>query len=69
MIDPLYDSLTEAVDHQKKVQKYNKQSKFEGIITVIADRHVPFGLLTKVMYTAGQAEFSKFKFMVVKGGA
>lgn len=67
LVSPLYDSLTSAVDHQKKVQKFNKQSKFEGIITIISDRHVPFSLLTKVMYTAGQAEFSRFKFMVVKG--
>ena len=67
LISPLLDLLNDAVEHQKKVQKFNKNTEFKGIVTIISDRHVPFSLLTKVMYTAGQAEFSKFKFMVVKG--
>ena len=67
LIDPLFEKLTDAVEHQKKVLKYRKDKEFSDIITVIADRHVPFELLSQVMYTAGQAQFAKFKFMVVKG--
>ncbi|MEZ4272880.1 MAG: biopolymer transporter ExbD [Myxococcota bacterium] len=67
LISALYDSLSKSVEHQKRVQQFNKSSKFDGVVTIISDRHVSFSLLTKVMYTAGQAEFSKFKFMVVKG--
>lgn len=68
MIDPLFQKLNDAVDHQKRVYQYRKEKSFEGIVTIVADRHVPFELLSQVMYTAGQATFSKFKFMVVKGG-
>ena len=67
LIDPLFQKLNDAVDHQKRVYSYQKKKEFEGIVTIVADRHVPFQLLSQVMYTAGQATFSKFKFMVVKG--
>jgi len=68
LVDPLFQALQESVDHQKRVASFNSSAEFTGIITVISDRHVPFKLLSQVMYTAGQAQFSKFKFMVVKGG-
>ena len=67
LVDPLFQALQESVDHQKRVASFNSSAEFTGIITVISDRHVPFKLLSQVMYTAGQAQYSKFKFMVVKG--
>lgn len=66
LIQPLLDALADEVEHYKKVAKYNKKSEFKGLMTIICDREVPFNLLTKVMYTAGQAEFSKWKFAVIK---
>lgn len=66
LIDPLFQKLQEAVDHQKRVAKFRKDAKFTEVITLICDRHVPFSLLSQVMYTAGQAQFSKFKFAVIK---
>jgi biopolymer transport protein ExbD len=66
LIDPLFQKLQEAVDHQKRIAKFNKETKFTEVVTIIADRHVPFSLLSQVMYTAGQAQFSKFKFAVIK---
>ena len=68
LIDPLLQKLNDEVEHQKRVYQYQKKKEFEGIVTIVADRHVPFKLLSQVMYTAGQAEYSKFKFMVVKAG-
>jgi len=68
LIDPLFQKLNDAVDHQKRVYSYQAKKEFEGVVTIISDRHVPFELISQVMYTAGQATFSKFKFMVVKGG-
>ncbi len=67
LIDPLFQKLQEEVDHQKRVAKFNKSAGFTEIVTIISDRHVPFSLLSQVMYTAGQATFSKFKFLVVQG--
>lgn len=68
LIDPLYEALQQEVDNQKKVEKFNSAAKFSEIVTIISDRNVPFSLLSKVMYTAGQASFSKFKFAVIKKG-
>ncbi|MEE2959914.1 MAG: biopolymer transporter ExbD [Myxococcota bacterium] len=68
-IDPLGSVLEGDVENQRAVAKFNANSEFTGLLTIICDRHVPFSLLSQVMYTAGQVEFSKFKFLVVKGGA
>jgi biopolymer transport protein ExbD len=67
MIDPLFEALQSAVENQKQIASFNSAAEFSGIITIISDRNVPFSLLSQVMYTAGQAEFNKFKFLVVKG--
>jgi biopolymer transport protein ExbD len=66
LIDPLFARLQETVEQQKKIAAINKKAEFKGIVTIIADRNVPFSLLTQVMYTAGQAQFSKFKFAAIK---
>jgi len=43
----------------------NPAVKFKGICTIVMDEKIPYRLLTEIMYTAGQAEFQKFKFAVV----
>lgn len=65
MIMPLYEKLKDAVAKRKKIAKYNKQ-KFKGMITIVADQDMSFRLLSEIMYTAGQAEFGKFKFAAIK---
>lgn len=65
-IQPLFDSLTEAVNKKKRQQQLLNQ-KYEPVATIIADQTTPYRLVTEVMYTAGQAELSKFKFAVIKG--
>lgn len=69
LIDPLYQKLLDAVDHEKKVARFQKNREFQGILTVIADRDVSYSLIVKVMYTAGQATFGKFKFAVINEDA
>jgi biopolymer transport protein ExbD len=66
-ISPLFDRLTEEVSRQKQMATLRRQD-FEGVTTVVADRTTPYRLLTEVMYTAGQAQLSKFKFAIVKFG-
>ena len=66
LIDPLFQKLQDAVDHQKKIAAVNAKAEFKGIVTIIADRNVPFALLTEVMYTAGQAQYNKFKFAAIR---
>jgi hypothetical protein len=65
-IVPLNKALTDAVEKQRRIAAVNPSAgKSLGICTVIMDSETPFRMLTEVMYTAGQAEFSKFKFLVV----
>ena len=66
LIDPLFQKLQDAVEHQKKIAAVNAKAEFKGIVTIIADRNVPFSLLTEVMYTAGQAQYNKFKFAAIR---
>lgn len=65
MITPLFDGLTEEANHQKQIAKISG-ADFEGMAAVVSDLNTPYRLLLEVMYTAGQAEFGKFKFAVVK---
>ncbi|MEZ4462103.1 MAG: biopolymer transporter ExbD [bacterium] len=64
-IQPLFDELTEAIKKKKRETKLLGQT-YEPTATIIADQGTPYRLLTEVMYTAGQAELSQFKFAVVK---
>ena len=65
MIIPLFDKLTEEMNHQKNIAKMAGH-EFKGLATIVAHKDTPYRLLTEVMYTAGQAEFANFKFAVVK---
>jgi hypothetical protein len=38
------------------------------MVTIIIHGGIHFHLVNKILYTAGQATFKKFKFAVVKGG-
>lgn len=69
MILPLFEKLKEAATKRKKIAKYNKSIKFKGVVMIVGDENMPFRLLSEIMYTAGQAEFGKFKFAVVRKGS
>ncbi len=65
-IIPLNKALADAVEKQRRIAAVNPSAgKSLGIATVIMDGDTPFRLLTEIMYSAGQAEFSKFKFLVI----
>jgi biopolymer transport protein ExbD len=66
-IQPLFDELTEEVSRHKQMAALRRKP-FEGVVTIVADRTVPYRLLTEVMYTAGQAQLANFKFAIVKFG-
>lgn len=66
-IQPLFEALNEEATRQKNIAQLSG-GKFNGVLTVIAHQEIPYRLLTEVLYTAGQAEFQKFKFAVLKGG-
>lgn len=64
-ITPLSKALADGVEKIRRLAAVNPSIKFEGVVTIVMDGDAPYRLLTEVMYTAGQAEFSKFKFAVV----
>ncbi|MCK9522761.1 MAG: biopolymer transporter ExbD [Proteobacteria bacterium] len=68
LINPLHDALKERVQHLKMLAA-RTGSTFEGLALVVADSGTNYRLLTEVLYTAGQAEFEKFKFVATEGGA
>ncbi len=61
----LLERLKNVVEENKQESKLMGQD-FNPVVTIIADQSTRYRLLTEVMYTAGQAELSKFKFAVVR---
>ncbi len=70
-ITPLYNALIAQRDRMRLIAQHNAQFRFEGIITIIADRSIQYRTLTEVLYTAGQAEFGNYRLVVLQqpGGA
>ena len=68
LINPLYDKLKEKVQHLKMIAARSANQQFKGMALVVADKETSYRLITEVLYTAGQAEFEKFKFVAAEGG-
>ncbi|MCP4677051.1 MAG: hypothetical protein GY854_16360 [Deltaproteobacteria bacterium] len=68
LINPLYDVLKEKVQHLKMIAARSAKQQFKGLALVVADKDTSYRLITEVLYTAGQAEFEKFKFVAAEGG-
>ena len=68
LISPLFDILKEKADEAKAIAETRATINFSGRILLQCDRNIPFSLVREVMYTAGQAQFAEFKFVVYKGG-
>lgn len=57
LIEPLYQALTALAARSKEVAAVNPAVVFTGEVVLQGDREIPFRLLKKVIYTAGQAEY------------
>lgn len=68
-INDLFDALLSKAEQAKRLseQSANEDLKFKGEILLLCDRELPFSVVREVMFTAGQAEFSQFRFIVIKG--
>jgi biopolymer transport protein ExbD len=64
-ITPLVDMLAKVARREKKVAEVTGQ-KFDGELTIIADRSTPYRLLTEVLYSCGQAEYANYRLLVLK---
>lgn len=68
LITRLFDRLTEKAESSKAIAEAsgNKEHEFKGRILLQCDKRLPFSVIREVMYTAGQAQFGEFKFVVYK---
>jgi biopolymer transport protein ExbD len=64
-ITPLVEMLGKVARREKKVAEMTGQ-KFEGELTIIADRFTPYRLLTEILYSCGQAEYANYRLLVLK---
>ena len=67
-IVPLGSALQSWRDSDKRIRMATGKDPTRSEAILIADVSTPYRLLTEVMYTLGQTEFSKFHMMVLQGG-
>jgi biopolymer transport protein ExbD len=67
-IGELYEVLYEKAEQAKALadRSNNPDLAFKGRILLQVDKEMPYAVLRSVMYTAGQAQFGEFKFVVYK---
>lgn len=70
LVSKLYDVLLEKAETAKDLgaQTGSADFEFKGEILLQVDRRMPFSVVREVMFTAGQAQFGNFRFVVIKGG-
>jgi biopolymer transport protein ExbD len=70
LISELADKLEAAAERAKKMGELTGQEDlgFKGRVLLLADQSLPFEVVRQVMYTAGQAQYGEFRFVVRKPG-
>lgn len=68
VITKLYDRLLEKAEAAKALgeRSGSAEHEFKGRILMQVDAGMPFSVVREVMYTAGQAQFGEFRFVVYK---
>jgi hypothetical protein len=64
-ITPLVDILTKHANRLKKMALMGG-ADFDHAAMIMVDKNTPYRLLSEVMYSAGQAEFLNYRFVVIK---
>jgi biopolymer transport protein ExbD len=63
---PLYDELVRKKDLVKQVHNSAQNAKeFSGVVNLVVDKTIKYDYLKKIMYTAAEAGFRKYKFVVL----
>lgn len=65
MIKPLYDVLLKYSEEAKKMSEISGKD-FSGEITIQGDVEIPYNVLTRVMYTCGQAGYPNMNLFVYR---
>ncbi|MBX2800301.1 MAG: biopolymer transporter ExbD [Myxococcales bacterium] len=71
LISKLFDVLLEKAQTAKDIgaRAGTDEMDFKGEILLQVDKRMPFSVVREVMFTAGQAQFGNFRFVVIKGGS
>jgi biopolymer transport protein ExbD len=65
MISPLYESLKKYSEEARKSAEMFK-TEFSGRISIQGDTAIPYNVLTRVMYTCGQAGYPNMNLVVYR---
>jgi biopolymer transport protein ExbD len=65
MIEPLHTVLKTYAEQARRFATHTEE-EFSGKITIQGDIHIPYRILTRVMYTCGQAGYSKVNLLVYR---
>ncbi len=70
LISKLYDLMLEKAETAKDLgaRTGSEDFEFKGEVLLQVDKRMPFSVVREVMFTAGQAQFGNFRFVVIKGG-
>jgi biopolymer transport protein ExbD len=66
-ITPVFEALSRRVDHLKKLESLGG-APFDGKLLIVAHEGTPYALISAVLYTAGQAQLSRFRLVVLDDG-
>jgi biopolymer transport protein ExbD len=65
LITPLFNNLkNRATMHKMLVAKQG--GTFEGELTIVADKTTPYRIITEILYTAGEAEYGRYRLVVLE---
>jgi len=64
----LQDALISRAELAKNIEARGG-AKFDGAMLLVAHEDTPYNILTTVLYTAGQAQFSQFRLLLQKKNA
>jgi biopolymer transport protein ExbD len=64
-IAPVREALLARVDHLKAIESRGGKP-FDGRLLVIADAKTPYSLVTAVLATAGESQFSEYKLVLMQ---
>jgi biopolymer transport protein ExbD len=64
-ISPLVEMLSRVARKEKRVAEMTG-GKFDGELTIVADRYTPYRLLTEILYSCGQAEYANYRLLILK---
>jgi biopolymer transport protein ExbD len=67
LIQPLYDVLKKHCDEDKKSAALFK-TEFSGKVSIQGDVAIPYNMLTRIMYTCGQAGYPVMNLVVYRKG-